>query len=180
MIKKIVSLLEKTCSQCRPLVELYSSPYMRVVQNEIDLAHITAADRVLNIGCGAIPFTAILIARLTGAQVVAVDRDPQAAQLAQNCVQKTGLGHLIQIVHGDGSQRMPERFDVAVIALQAEPRAQILSSLFSSGQEGRRIVTRLPSEPFRNQYDPMPHDYPIAAQVPQAMKTFDRSVLIMA
>lgn len=182
MIKGIVSLLEKICSRCRPLVELYSRPYIRVVQNEIDLAQITATDRVLNVGCGAIPFTAMLVARLTGAHVVAVDRDLQAARLAQACVRKTGLAPLIQVVHCDGAQGAwtSDAFDVAIVALQAEPKAQILSCLYASSQEPKRVVVRVPSVPFRSQYDSLPHGCSIADTVPQDMKTFDRSALIMA
>ena len=182
MIKRTVRLLEKLGSQCRPFVGLYSAYYRQVVSNEIALADITAADTVLNIGCGAIPFTAILIARLAGASVVAVDRDPRAVALARGCVKKLGLDHLIRVVHGDGAEQLPVAFDVAVVALQAEPRAQILSRLMQAQgtRRGRRIVTRVPSGTFRQQYDPMPSQYPVAAHVPQGMKTFDRSVLMVA
>ena len=182
MIKSTVALLEKICSRSHPLVDLYSRPYMRVVQNEIGLARIAAADRVLNIGCGAIPFTAMLIARLTGARVVAVDRDPQAAPLAQACVRQAGLASLVRIVVSDGSRSAwaPHGFDVAVVALQAEPKAGILSSLLDSGQGPSRVVARVPREPFLDQYDPLPPDCPIAARAAQNMKTFEWSALIVA
>ncbi len=182
MIKKAVSLLEKACSRCRLLVRLYSRPYVRVVENEIDLARITPTDRVLNIGCGAIPFTAMLIARLTGARVVAVDRDPQAARLAEACVRKAGLASLIRIVVCDGARPAwaPHGFDVAVVALQAEPKAGILSSLLDSGRGRSRVVARVPRDPFLDQYDPLPPGCPIEARAAQNMKTFECSALIEA
>lgn len=180
LIKKTVALFEKLCSRWKPLIIIYCRPYVKVVQNEIDLACITAADRVLNIGCGAVPFTAILIARLTGAQIVAIDRDPKAAQLAEACVRKMGLTQCIQIAHRDGSQEVERGFDVAVVALQAEPKARILSSLSRSSHRPTRVVARVPSRMFRSQYDTLPRSCKVVAQVPQSMKTFDRSVLISA
>lgn len=182
MITRTVSLFEKICSRWNPLVDLYSRPYARVVQNEIDLAQITGADWVLNIGCGAIPFTAMLIARLAGARVVAVDRDPQAARLAQACVRKAGLASLIRIVVSDGARPAwaPHGFDVAVVALQAEPKAGILAGLLDSGKGPRRFVARVPREHFLDQYDPLPPDCPIAARAAQNMKTFEWSALIVA
>ena len=181
MIKSTVSLFEKLCSRWNPLVTLYSRPYLRVVENEIKLARITAADRVLNVGCGAVPFTAMLTATLTGAYVVAVDRDFEAACLARNCVRRAGLSDLVDVVHCDGSQHawVADGFDAAIVALQAAPKAGILSNLFHSAREPKRIVARVPSEPFSSQYDPLPEGTPIVARVAQNMKTFRSSALII-
>jgi hypothetical protein len=61
-----VAFLEKKVAGCRTLVSLYANYYHQVIDNEIKLASVTANDRVLNIGCGAIPFTAILTAKKRG------------------------------------------------------------------------------------------------------------------
>ena len=180
MIKETVATLEKLISRSSWLTGLYSRPYAPVVQNEIELAQITSADRVLSIGCGAVPFTALLVARMTGARVTAVDRDPVAARLAEACVARCGLADQVQIVCCDAADAVPGAVDVAIVALQAEPKGEILSALFAANPPLQRVIVRLPSERFASQYDLLPGSWPIAAQVAQNMKTFDRSALVLA
>ncbi len=181
LIKRTVACLEKLCSRSRLLVTLYSFPYRRVIKNEIALTEITADDRVLNIGCGAIPFTALLIAQFTGARVTAVDRDPDAARRAAACVRRQGWAHRVRVVCCDAARPpwTPADFDVALIALQAEPKAPILAHLLG-GMAATRVAARAPSAAFQTQYDPLPQTYTLADAVAQNMKTFDRSVLFLS
>ncbi len=179
MIKKTVSKLEKICSRAAPLAQLYSYPYRRVVKKEIELAGISSHDTVLNIGCGAVPFTAIWIARLTKAQVIAADKDQRAIDLAHGCVHKLGLQDRIKPVVCDGAEWVPEGFTVAVIALQAEPKAAIFSNVYQAKGNNIRIVSRAPSRLFESHYGCFPESFAAVAEVSQNMKTFDRSVLFL-
>jgi len=178
MIKRTVSFFENICSRSLPLARLYCLPYRHVVKKEIELAGIGPGDIVLNIGCGAIPFTAIFVAGLSGAKVIAADKNPKAAHLARKCIHRVGLAHLIKTIECDCSQWVPEDFTVALVALQAEPKEAILNKIFSKG-ENRRIVSRAASRFFQKHYSLLPQAYEKRAEVVQNMKTFDRSVLFV-
>lgn len=176
-IQGLTRMWEKICSRVPLLTHAYSNRYRKVVQREIDLGGITHRDRVLNIGCGAIPFTALLLARMTGAGVTAVDRDPEAVGRARKCVKRMQLSEAISVEVADGRRISAEPFSVTVVALQAEPKEEILENLLSTGREGLRAIFRSPSAAFDSNYDCLPVQCTPAGEIDQHKLTFDRSVL---
>ncbi len=72
----------------------------RLVARMLQMAQVTAADRVYDLGAGDGKI-AIAAARDFGAQAVGVEYDPQLARLAQCYVQADGLGERVRIIHGD-------------------------------------------------------------------------------
>ncbi len=176
-IPPVIALWEKISSSSRLLSWLYSRPYRRVIENEISLAKLSREDLILNIGCGAVPFTALYLATLTGARVHALDIDPEAVRMADNCVKKAGLSHRIAVSHGDGSKPFQGAFTASIVALQAAPKRMILEALKKTSLPGARFIFRLPSPPYRDHYDPLASAPPALATALQPMRTFDRSVL---
>lgn len=179
IIQPLIGTLEKWCSINSYSARLYSLPYRKTVQREIDLAGITSSDRVLNIGCGAVPFTAVYLSLLSGAEVCALDLDREAVERARAYLKKKELPGRIQVVEGDGALYTSHGFTAVVVALQAEPKEDILNNLFSWSPPGSRFVFRQPSPLYENHYDSLPAGYKPLDQVQQNMKTFDRSLLFV-
>lgn len=177
IIPMVVAFLEKRVAGSRVLVSLYAGFYRDVISNEISLAAITAKDRVLNIGCGGIPFTAILIARMTGARIWAVDCDEAAVQVARRCVAAQQLDHLITVLHLNGTAMIPFDFDVALVALQARPKKAILDNLLGRGNSRARLIFRRPRREMAHQYDMLPARPLFKDFIGQDKATFDGSVL---
>ncbi len=177
IIAPTVAMMEKKITSSRLLVKLYSKFYTDVVQNEIKLAGITSADRVLNIGCGGIPFTALLIAKFTGARVWAIDNDQDAVDVARKCINTQNMDSLISVLNFDGRNLFPYEFDVALVALQAEPKKDILESLAAKGGEAARLVFRSPRSEVAHQYDRLPCHPSFNDRIDQKQATFDCSVL---
>ncbi|RCX19405.1 nicotianamine synthase-like protein [Anaerobacterium chartisolvens] len=61
----------------------YFSNIEACIETEFGSFEITADSKVLLIGAGAFPMTPLLIARRTGAEVVGIDIDPEAVNLAR-------------------------------------------------------------------------------------------------
>jgi trans-aconitate methyltransferase len=177
IIPMLVAFLEKKVAGNRTLMSFYANYYHQVIDNEIKLASITAKDRVLNIGCGAIPFTALLTARKTGARVWAIDCDKTAVKVAQRCVVAQQLEHLVTVMHLDGTENIPIDFDVAIVALQAKPKKAILDNLLKSGSAQARLVFRRPRSDMAHQYDLLPARPLFSDFIGQDKATFDGSVL---
>jgi hypothetical protein len=174
----LVGRLEKVLARLSPLASLYSRPYLRVVEQEIRLASIGRADIVVNIGCGAVPFTAIHLARLTGARVIAMDRDNEAVECARRYLKASGLQETIEVVCGDGEQAAEcEGARVWVVALQAAPKEGILKHFLNNAPRGTRAVFREPRTEFSNQYDQLPCSARPQSVINYNMITFNRSVL---
>lgn len=177
IIPTLVAYLEKKVAGNRTLTSLYANYYQQVIDNEIKLASITAKDRVLNIGCGAIPFTALLVARKTGARVWAVDCDKTAVKIARRCVAAQQLEHLVTVMHLDGTDSIPFDYNVALVALQAKPKKAILENLLKSGAAQARLVFRRPRREMAHQYDLLPARPLFSDFIGQDKATFDCSVL---
>ncbi len=178
IIPKITALAEKLGHAHPWFVHLYAYPYREIVAREIEIARVTSQDKVLNVGCGTIPFTALHIANLTRAEVWAVDYDGRAVQGARRCLKRLGLDDQVSVFHCDASLGVPEGFDVAIVALQAAPKAKIMEVLWEAAAPGARMVFRQPAKRFQSHYDAIPSTWRISDSVEQSMKTFDQSILI--
>ncbi len=172
MIQYLVREGEKILSKMPFWARLYSRPYQQTVQTEITLAQIDSEDVVLNIGCGAVPFTAIYLAELTGAKVWAVDKDGKAVEQARFYCEKIGLDKQIRFIEGDGSKSIPVNFTVAVVALQAEPKTLILDNLLGKANPGTRLIFRQPDKLFKSYYDCLPQDCAETISASQAGRAF--------
>lgn len=160
------------------MAELYARRFLRVVEREIALANITAHDLVLHVGCGPLPYTAIHTFRLTGARVIAVDRDARAVTRARSCLRRLGLGPEVQVIHCDGTGDIPAGFTVAMVALHAEPKAAIAANLLARAGPGTRLVFRQTRPSFASQYDDLPPILVPSGRTRHGRPTLDASILL--
>lgn len=179
MIPQVVAKFEKGLSYLPWFTKYYSGIYSEVVRREIELASVTRTDRVLNIGCGAVPFTARLLVEQTGCSVTAIDGDSFALKKARKQVERWDLNGKINLFQGLGHEIKFSDFDVSIVALQAAPKLAIFDNLVDLSAGRKRLVFRCPSSDFKAYYDNIPSTPSPAACVEQSMKTFDRSVLYL-
>ena len=177
VIQTVTSYCEKKFIKYPLLFKIYSYPYKYILKREIKLGQITENDRVLNIGCGAIPYSAVYISRMTGARVEAIDYDAHACIKARKYIKRLNLKSKITIKRGNGIEYDIDSFDVILVALQAEPKKEILDNLFEKAETGTRFIFRKPRKIVENQYDKLPADYPVSDDIAQPMLTFNKSVL---
>lgn len=177
-IPPLVAALEKAGSRSATFVRLYSRPYKRVVKKEILMSGLNSGDRILNVGCGAIPFTAVHLATMTGARICALERDPAAAESAARCVHRLGLQGSIEVLTRDALEPFGFAFSAAVVSLQAEPKRDIWQRLQQEAMPGAKFIFRLPSGAYAHHYDDsLNPGFAPSAWTAQPMRTFDRSVL---
>ena len=179
LIKPLIASWEKKCNKIPFLFNLYARPYKSILKKEIALANISEDDHILNVGCGAMPFTAIYLAKYTGAQVWAIDRDQEVIKRAKYSIKNMGLEEKIQVLNADGIDFKKKKFTVAVVALQAEPKDEILENILSVSKPGTRFVFRLARDCFSSQYDFLSKEYLPDATVKQRMITFNKSVMFL-
>ncbi len=177
IIPSLFALMEKKVSTNPVVVSFYARRYHQVIRKEIELAQITDSDQILNIGCGGIPYTAIHMAKFTGARVIAIDRDQEAVEAAQNCVSSLKMQDQVTVAKADGTEKIPFSFNVAIAALQCEPKDKILENLMSAGDDGARLIFRRPREGVESQYNKLPDTITPHSMVVQNKATFDGSVL---
>lgn len=152
---RIVSLTQKlenlACTS--PLVyKLTMLYYQRMIKKEVSLANITSKDRVLCIGAGPCPYTAILINQYTGAKVRIVDKDPAAVEYARKLIEKLNLTEDFEILHCDGQCVELADCSVIHIALQVSEKDKVFNHIKEGINENTRILVRLPKKNLRSLY----------------------------
>lgn len=181
IIKPVVAWLEHRWGENRFWFFWYALPYRGVIRREVALAEISSRDHVLAIGCGSLPFTAVHVARMTGARVTAVDCDSAAVEKAQSLVARLGLAHRISVIHGDAACDPLPPADVALVALQAAPKEHIRANLRRSIPAGHgRVVYRLPRNGLVGEYGTLRYSSCTCSSARHRMPTFDRSILVSA
>ncbi len=178
-IQRFTCACERMLQSSRCLFELYMLPYGRVLRREISLAGIEEGDVVLNVGCGPSPFTAVLITRLSGARVVAIDQDPGAVEAANALLKGIGMDHQVEALHCDGMAPLPFHYDKAVLALHVEPKGEVLENVIRD-RPGVKAVVRVPRAGLKDSYGFGAMPLRSTGETGHLMPTFDRSLLYSA
>lgn len=159
MIRTCTKWLEKNLSKFNPLIKLYSLYYRNIVKREIRLANVRSCDKVLCIGGGSIPCTAIEFANQTNANIHVIDMDSNAVECARNVVFKLGLNEKITVINGKGQEIDIEPYDVVHVALQVSPKEDVLRNIWERSKEGNRIIVRMPRKRLKLFYSNITDDF---------------------
>jgi protein-L-isoaspartate(D-aspartate) O-methyltransferase len=111
-----------------------SQPY--IVALMIEAARIGADDRVLEVGAGS-GYAAAVVAQI-GAQVIAIERQPELAAAARERLARLGYGN-VEIVEGDGSCGWPDGAPYDAI-LAAASGSHVPKPLIEQLAPGGRLV----------------------------------------
>jgi precorrin-6B methylase 2 len=134
-------IFEKVATKFNIISSNYSNMYQEVVDKEIKMAGISAKDKVIVIGCGSLPITAILVAMKTKAHVVAIDKDTKAVKEAAKFIRNHQLDELVVIEHADGKSHPLNNFDVIYLSYGLN-KDEIFGILNKNSKKDARIIFR--------------------------------------
>lgn len=152
MIAVCTECIERNFSKSNFLIKLYGLYYRNIVKNEVKLAGIRSCDRILCIGGGPIPSTAIEMARQTDACVHVIDMDGTAVVCARDVIKKLGLAHKITVEQARGEEVDISPYNVIHVALQVRPKEAVLRHIWNNCKLGARIIVRMPKKGLRSFY----------------------------
>jgi hypothetical protein len=125
--------------------------FSRLVSNECQLAHATSADRLLFVGSGPFPISAILFSAISGAQVDCYECSSTACMMSKKVLNRLGLSGRINIIHKaaqNAALPTPEspgdytKYTTIIVGLLAQPKADILHRIRLSIQANTRLIIR--------------------------------------
>ncbi|KXZ39266.1 Nicotianamine synthase protein [Alkalithermobacter thermoalcaliphilus JW-YL-7 = DSM 7308] len=152
MICFITSKIETICSKIPKCICLLDCYYENLVKKEVNLAGIKETHKVLCIGGGSIPYTAIKIAQLTNCNVTVIDIDFTAVKKAVKYIKDVGMDRKVKVIHGNGLDFCTNGFDVIHIALQVTPKDKILENIWENSPLGTKILIRKPKKNLNKFY----------------------------
>lgn len=138
----LIKGFEQLGVQWKPFAYLYNQIfYAPMLEKEMKMVHVRKNDRIIHIGCGALPLTALYLGK-QGFSVLAVDRDKKALEKAQELVRRSGMENRIQFLLHDGKEMDYSPYDIIWISLHATPREAIQKQAFHTMKEGARVICR--------------------------------------
>jgi nicotianamine synthase-like protein len=120
----------------------YLTRFNILVRKEIALAGITPASRVLMIGSGYFPSTAIALASQAACRIDCVDFVAEAWTASRKLIAKMGLDDRITIIKGRGEEQDCSRYDVVLVGCLAQPKRKIMANLAATAAPHCRVVCR--------------------------------------
>lgn len=144
------NFFERILVRIPPFSHLYCSFYRKTVEEEGIFADIDSDDRLLFIGGGAIPYSALILAK-KAKHVTVVDCDSFSATLAQGLIKRLGVRN-ITVACERGENLNLQEHSIIFIPLQAEPKQRILQNVKSKCKLGTKILMRIPKKSFSGVY----------------------------
>jgi hypothetical protein len=120
----------------------YLRRYRKLAEAEVALAGIRSGDRVLFIGSGPLPITAVQYALQTGCTVECVEQLLPAVEVSQRVLARLGLEGSVHPSHARGQDCPVDAYDVILVGVLAEPKAEILTHLDEEALPGCRVLCR--------------------------------------
>ena len=149
MIKKLFDYLYYSFELFSNHIPFFAKLYIKFhessVKKEIEMSNLSPPDRILHIGCGAIPYTSILVSRKIGAKIVGIDCDPRVVNIATDYLKRYNLSNMVKIEIGDGKTYNVSDFDVVILSYGIDSQDLVLRHTIDSMKEGARIILRRPS-----------------------------------
>ncbi len=158
-VLKLTKQIEKVMALFPWFFKLYRLYYRRIVEQEIHLGCISCRDRVLCIGGGPFPCTALEIAGKTGARVHVIDNDLEAVTSARRVVESLNIDNIVRVDHAEGERLDVENFTVVHVALQVTPREEVLQNILQQASQRVRVLLREPVEKYKSYYAPLSREY---------------------
>lgn len=142
MIYIFTKMIERLMNKLPNAIFLFKPYYAKMIQKEIQLAKIGDNDKVLFVGCGPLPISAILLQENTNAQVDTIDIDQKMARSAQKYLCRCKKEHLVSVFHKKIQDVSLVEYSVIMIAVQVEQKEEMLEYLLSRCSSGTRILFR--------------------------------------
>jgi hypothetical protein len=151
-LHSIVKKAEIVLASTPFLVNLYCDLFKHQVRLEIEHSHIESSMRVLFVGGGPVPKSAIRIVKETGAVVDVIDNWSEGIILARKTIERLGLQSKINILPGDGLSFPIKSYKIIFIATHVVPFNEILTRMIRDTEEGTCIIFRKPAAVFTYLY----------------------------
>jgi len=157
-ICSLTQKIEDWASDTAFLFKLARDYYKDVVQNEVVLANITKNDKILCIGGGICPFTAILFHQATGAEITVIDNNDCCVLKARQIIERLSLSKYVKVFHQDGgSERLSfDEYTVVHFALQVSPMEYVFSHVEKHVAPNTKLLVRRPKKHLGKLYNRLP------------------------
>ncbi len=157
----------------------YNIFYRRMLERELDMANLRPGAKVIHIGSGPYPYTAIFLAE-QGYTVEGWDCDYHAVKKGGLLVKKLNLDDRIKIKNCEGSEITDPDCDAIWVSLNICPKEKVLQNAFRALDEGAVLAYRnLPRMLSKNYREVAADSWPAGQLVCTAKSTLGSESIVV-
>lgn len=128
--------------------------FERLIEREIGLLNGYKPKRLLFIGSGPMPITALCLQHRLGTQIDCLERYPEAVNESRLVMKKLRMEGAINVFQGRGENHNMSEYDVILVALLAKPKKAILQNILKHCNDDVRIICRTSDNSRHVFYEP--------------------------
>ena len=143
--KKIITfwhIIDKLSSKSDFVARLYEKTVGREYRKEREKFNLSKSKRILHIGCGSYPITAMILSEIKGVKVVTIDFNKKLVGLAKKVLEEKNLNDRILADVGDGKKYPLKGFDTIVISGCSIPKMKVVEHILEEADKDSRIIIR--------------------------------------
>jgi protein-L-isoaspartate O-methyltransferase len=122
--------------------KLYEQVIGKEYKKEIEKFGLSNSKNILHIGCGVYPITALILAHITSAQIVSIDKNPLVVNFAKKLINKKNLQKKVKIKLGNGQKYEVKEYDAIIVSSCSSPKDKIMENIFKNADLNTKIVVR--------------------------------------
>ncbi|MCC3144369.1 hypothetical protein LJ207_03425 [Halanaerobium sp. Z-7514] len=126
--------------------------YNRLIAAELELAELKRGSKILHIGSGPRPMTAVYLAR-QGYFVDGLEIDPEARQSSCSYLNELEVKDKIEILAGNGKEIDYSKYAAIWLSLHVKTKKELLQEISKKALSGTKIIYRNPASWLLAFYD---------------------------
>jgi len=132
----------------------YFTNYLQLARTEYQGSWLKPGDSVLFLGSGPLPMSLIVLCHQYGLRGIGIEQEPDRAELSRKVLEKLGLSGQIKIIEGNQyTLPLKEKYDLVMVAAQAEPKREIFDHLAKVLPAGTKVSYRIYEKGLRRLLD---------------------------
>lgn len=128
--------------------------FERLIEREVSLLQGLKPKRLLFIGSGPMPITALCLQHRLGIPIDCLERHQDAVDESKSVMKLLGCEDDINVSLGYGEEVDASKYDVVLIALLAKPKYDILSNIRNTSKDNINIICRTSEGSRKVFYEP--------------------------
>lgn len=124
------------------LAKIYDMTVGNEYRKERKKFALSNAKRVLHIGCGSYPITAMILAEIDDISIVTIDNDTRAIKRANQVINRNNLNGKIKVEYGNGIEYPLDKFDTIIISGCSVPKIKVFERVLNDAKSKSNIIIR--------------------------------------
>jgi len=124
------------------IAKAYENTVGKEYKKEIESFNLKDDKKILHIGCGAYPITAMILASLDNVKIVTIDNNNRSLKYANKVIKKNNLDDKIKVEYGNALKYPLNGFDTIIISGCSVPKIQVLNHIIKNAKSNSKIIVR--------------------------------------